>query len=149
MKRTWEPRTAHDVPDGLILFDGVCILCSWWVRFVIKRDPTARFRFSPIQSPFGQALANRLAIDIEIPETNALIDGGLAYFKSDAAIQIITKLPRWRWASVLIVIPRSLRDWIYDRVARNRYRLFGKTDACLMPTPEIASRFIFDASPKN
>jgi predicted DCC family thiol-disulfide oxidoreductase YuxK len=140
----WRPRAVCDIPDGLILFDGVCILCSWRVRFVIERDVSAQFRFAPIQSSYGRALAERLGIDFENPETNAVIVGGRAYFKSDAAIRVLGRLPRWSWSGVFGLVPRMLRDWVYDRVARNRHRFFGRTESCLVPTPEIARRFMFD-----
>ena len=71
------------MPDGLVLFDGVCVLCSGWVRFLLERDSDAIFRFTPIQSPYGRALAQRLGIDPETPQTNAVIIGGRAYFKAD------------------------------------------------------------------
>ena len=145
MHRAWIPKPVRNVPDGTVLFDGVCILCSWWVRFVIERDAAVAFRFVTIQSAYGRGLAERLGIDPETPETNAVFVGDHAYFKSDAAIVILSRLPRWSWVRPLRLAPRILRDWVYDRVARNRYRLFGKTETCLVPTPEIARHFIVDA----
>lgn len=142
--RSWPPVAAPGEPNGLILFDGVCVLCSSWVRFVIERDPAARFRFVAVQSDRGRALAVRLAIDPDTPETNAVILDGQAYFKSDAAIQALSRLPGWSWVRVLGALPRGVRHWAYDRVARNRYRLFGRTDRCLMPTPELRRHFLPD-----
>ena len=83
------PRTIGDAPDRLILFDGVCVLCSWWVRFVIERDAGARFRFVATQTPRGSALATRLGVDVANPETNVAIINGCAYLKSDATICMI------------------------------------------------------------
>jgi predicted DCC family thiol-disulfide oxidoreductase YuxK len=145
MGRDWKPKVVRDVSDGLILFDGVCILCSWWVRFIIKRDVLVRFRFVPIQSSYGAALAANFGIDPKNPETNVVILGGRAYFKSDAAIRVLEGLPRWSWIGVFAFTSRRIRDWIYDRVARNRYSLFGKTETCLIPEPAIAQRFVFSA----
>jgi predicted DCC family thiol-disulfide oxidoreductase YuxK len=141
--REWKSTPAADVDDRTILIDGVCVLCSWWVRFVIERDPTAQFRFVPIQSSCGRDLATRFGIDIENPESNAAVVDGIAYFKSDAALAVLSRLPRWSWVRLFRPLARMIRDWIYDRVARNRYRLFGRTDACLVPTPDITRHFMF------
>ena len=142
--RSWRPKDAPGVPNGLILFDGVCVLCSRSVQFVLERDGDRWFRFTPIQSPFGRALAERLGISPEMPETNAVILRGRAYFKADSAIEVLQRLPRRSWARVLSLAPRSLRDFIYDCVAQRRYRLFGRTDSCMVPTPDINARFVFD-----
>ncbi|MGJ4858573.1 thiol-disulfide oxidoreductase DCC family protein [Labrys sp. La1] len=138
----WRPQPAGDLPDGLILFDGVCVLCSGMVAFVIPRDALSRFRFVAIQSEAGAVLADRFGIRADDPEAVAVISDGIAYFKADAAIAIGRGLPGWRWAVVLKAVPRPVRDFLYDRIARNRYRLFGKRESCLMPTPEIRARFI-------
>jgi predicted DCC family thiol-disulfide oxidoreductase YuxK len=143
--RSWVPVGICDVPDGLILFDGVCLLCSWWVRFVIERDAAAKFRFVPVQSPYGRCLAQSFGIDPDSPETNAVVIGGYAYFKSDGAIEVLGHLPHWSWTGVFRILPRPMRDWLYDRVAGNRYRLFGKTESCLVPMPDIARRFLFES----
>src|SRR5882724_3502164 len=92
MRARWQSIPAPDVADGLILFDGLCVLCSGWVRFVIERDAAERFRFVPIQSPYGSALASRFAISPENPETNAVVLASRAYFKSDAAIAVLSSL---------------------------------------------------------
>jgi predicted DCC family thiol-disulfide oxidoreductase YuxK len=144
MQQSWKPKTIDGVPDGLILFDGVCVLCSGWVRFLIERDPATYFRFTPIQSPYGRLLARELGIDAEAPETNAVIIGGRAYFKCDSVMQALGRVPRWHWVRLLAILPRPLRDWSYDRIAKNRYRLFGKTETCMVPTPEVTRRFVFD-----
>jgi predicted DCC family thiol-disulfide oxidoreductase YuxK len=146
MQRHWKPREIRACPDGIVLFDGVCVLCSWWVRFVVDRDLQAFFRFLPIQAPQGQLLATRLGIDANAPQTNAVIISGRAYFKSDAAIRILERLPRLAWTRWLVLVPRIMRDWIYDRVARNRYWVFGKVDTCLMPTPDLAGHFFSSSS---
>jgi len=142
MGRDWKPMPVRDIADGLILFDGVCVLCSRWVRFIIERDTLARFRFVPIQSAYGDALAAEFGIDRKNPETNAVIIAGRAYFKSDATIRTLARLPGWSWIGMLAFTPRNIRDWLYDRIARNRYSLFGRTETCLMPDPAIAGRFV-------
>ncbi len=146
MPRIWTPEPVKDVPDGTILFDGVCVLCSRWVRFVAARDG-GRFRFVPVQSAYGHALAGQLGIDPAMPESNAVILDGTAYFKSDAALAVLQTLPRWGAAWGLTAAPRGLRDWAYDRVARNRYRLFGRTASCMVPPPGLARRVLHDMPP--
>lgn len=131
------PTPLPGAPDGVVLYDGVCILCSRALRFVAARDPGLRFRFAQVQTGTGRRLALELGIDPDAPDTNALILDGTAWFRSDAALQILSRLPGWSWTALLLHIPRPLRDWIYDRVARNRYRLFGRTETCLMPSPEL------------
>jgi len=144
MKPSWKPKAIDGVPDGLVVFDGVCVLCSGWVQFLLKRDHAQFFRFTPIQSPYGRALAQRLGIDAVAPQTNAVIIGGRAYFKADSAIVALSRMPRWRWVRIFAILPRPVRDWLYDRVARNRYQLFGRTESCMVPTPELMRRFVFD-----
>jgi len=137
----WSPQPAPDEPDGLILFDGVCVFCSRWVRFVIDRDPERRFRFMAIQSEPGRALAARYGIDPDAPQTNAVVWGGRVHFKSDAALTVLGQLARTRPLGLLKAVPRVLRDPVYDLVAGNRYRIFGRTDVCMVPAPEDRSRF--------
>jgi predicted DCC family thiol-disulfide oxidoreductase YuxK len=134
VKRDWTPVPAGEVEDGLILFDGVCVLCSGWVAFVIKRDPHARFRFLPIQTPRGRKIARRFGIDGEAPETNVVVQHGEALFKFDTVLAVLGEMPGWRWLTILRHLPRGLRDWLYDRIARNRYAVFGKRAICRLPT---------------
>jgi predicted DCC family thiol-disulfide oxidoreductase YuxK len=143
--RDWHPLPARDLPDRLILFDGVCVLCSRWVAFVIAHDPDARYRFIPIQTPRGRQLAERFHIDAENPETNVIIAGGHANFKLESALVVLADFPGWRWTRIAYLLPRRVRDFLYDRIAQNRYRLFGRRASCLMPTPDVSSRFLADA----
>ncbi len=138
----WSPQPAPDEPDGLILFDGVCVFCSRWVRFVIDRDPERRFRFLPIQSDAGRALAERHGIDPEAPQTNAAVLNGRIHFKSDAALTVLGALPKTRALAALKVVPRLLRDPVYDLIAKNRYAIFGRTEACMVPSAQDRARFI-------
>ncbi|WP_439550334.1 thiol-disulfide oxidoreductase DCC family protein [Falsiroseomonas sp.] len=133
----WAPKRVQGIPDGTVLYDGVCVICSAAFRFVAARDPEARFKFTAVQDRLGQRMAGLLGIDAVMPESNAVVVDGIAYMKSDAAIQVLTRLPRYGWARHLRHVPRGLRNWVYDRVARNRYRLFGKTETCMVPGPEL------------
>lgn len=128
--------------DDIILYDGVCIFCSSWVRFVASRDVAKRFRFTPIQSDYGTRLAQHFGIDPNDPDTNAVIHGGEAYFKSDAALTVLSQLPRWGWARVLFALPAALRNPVYNLVARNRYRIFGRSEVCMVPDASLRERVI-------
>jgi predicted DCC family thiol-disulfide oxidoreductase YuxK len=142
--RDWNSLPAGDLPDRLILFDGVCVLCSRWVAFVIAHDPDARYRFAAIQTPRGRQLAERFRIDVDHPETNVIIAGGRAYFKLESALVVLADFPGWRWTRIAYLLPKRVRDFLYDRIAQNRYRLFGRRASCLVPTPDVASRFLPD-----
>jgi predicted DCC family thiol-disulfide oxidoreductase YuxK len=130
--------------DDVILYDGVCVLCSGWVRFVTRRDVTRRFRFTPIQSPYGRALARALGIDPDEPDTNAVILDGQALRRSDAALAVVSTLPGWAWVRVLCCVPQPLRDLVYTLIARNRYRIFGRHDVCDLGGAALAGRIIVD-----
>jgi len=133
----WQPVAMPGLPEGIVLFDGVCVLCSHWARFLIARDPEARFRLLAIQTEEGRVFAERLGISVDAPETNAVVLGGRVLFKSDAALAVLGRLPRWGWVRPLALLPRWFRHAAYDVVARNRYRLFGRTETCMMPTPSM------------
>jgi predicted DCC family thiol-disulfide oxidoreductase YuxK len=130
--------------DGVILYDGVCVLCSGWMRFVLDRDVNRTFRFTPIQSPYGRALAQKLGIDPDDPDTNAVIINGSAWRRSDAALQVVSRLPRWSWVRGLKAAPRPLRDLVYRLVARTRYRIFGRHQTCDIGAGRYADRVILD-----
>ena len=133
--------------DDVILYDGVCVFCSRWMRFVGSRDVAARFRLTAIQSPYGTRLAQVFGIDTNDPDTNAVVHGGIAYFKSDGALTVLSHLPRWRWTRVLFLVPKPLRDAVYNLVARNRYRIFGKFDACFVPDADMRARVVEELQP--
>jgi predicted DCC family thiol-disulfide oxidoreductase YuxK len=126
--------------DDVILYDGACVFCSRWIRFIAARDRDKRFRFTAIQSSYGTRLAQALRIDPDDPDSNAVIHGGVAYFKSDAALTVLSNLPGWGWVRILRSFPKPLRDAIYNLVARNRYRIFGKYDACFVPDAAMKAR---------
>jgi predicted DCC family thiol-disulfide oxidoreductase YuxK len=126
--------------DDVILYDGVCVFCSRWIRFVAARDADRRFRFTAIQSGYGTRLAQAFGINPDDPDTNAVIHGGVAYFKSDGALTVLSNLPGWGWVRVLLWLPKSLRDPVYNLVARNRYRIFGRYEACFIPGAGLKAR---------
>jgi predicted DCC family thiol-disulfide oxidoreductase YuxK len=128
----------------LIVYDGVCVLCSRTIRFIAERDRAENFRFVPLQSPYGRLLAERVGISIDNPETFVAILGGAAAFRSDAALGILARLPGFAWTAALRTIPRPLRDGVYNLIARNRYRWFGRYDQCRLPPPSLAARVIED-----
>lgn len=137
-----ERETVVGEPDGLILFDGVCVFCSAWVRLVLKHDRDRRFVFLPIQTERGRALAERLEIDADRPRTNAVLMDGQVWVRSDAALKVLAAMPSTRALAILQIAPRRLRDPIYDLIAANRYRIFGRTQTCMVPVPEDRSRFL-------
>lgn len=126
----------------IMVFDGVCNLCSAAVRFILRHDEHGRIRFVPLQSPTGQELLRRHGLDSSTTETFLLIKGLRAYVRSDAALEVVKDLGRWRWLRALRVVPRAPRDWLYTTVARNRYRWFGKRPTCYVPTAEQRARFL-------
>jgi predicted DCC family thiol-disulfide oxidoreductase YuxK len=137
--------------DGIILYDGICVLCSGWMRFVLNRDLARRFRFTPIQSAYGRVLAQALDINPDDPDTNAVIVGRIAYRRSDAALAVISRLPGWAWVRRLKYVPRPLRDLIYRAIARTRYRVFGRHLVCDIGANRYSDRVLleFQSSPHS
>lgn len=126
-----------------LLFDGVCNLCESSVQFILKRDPRGIFRFASLQSPIGQALLEKFRLPRGDFDTMVLIEGELIYTRSSAALRIVKRLPfPWPILYIFVVVPKFIRDLFYRILARNRYRWFGKKAECLIPTPEIRSRFL-------
>ena len=138
----WSPCPCPDEPDGLILFDGVCVFCSRWVRLVMRLDRERRFRFLPIQSDRGRTLAVQHGIDPDAPETNAVVWDGRIWFKSDAALTVLGVFPNTAPLAMLKGVPRALRDPLYDLIARNRYRIFGRKAQCMVPSAAERERFL-------
>ncbi|MBQ0733260.1 thiol-disulfide oxidoreductase DCC family protein [Aquimarina celericrescens] len=128
----------------IILFDGVCNLCNNAINFVIKRDKNDVFRYASLQSEIGKKLIAERNIDISKIDSILLIDPKIAYYhKSTAALQISKQLSGiYPLLSVFLVVPQSLRDWVYDIIAKNRYKWFGKKESCMIPTPELKALFI-------
>ena len=127
----------------VILFDGVCNLCTGSVRFVIERDSRKQFRFASLQSPVAEKLLGPQRNEADRLESVVLVVGARIYRKSSAALLIVRRLDGlWPLLSVLLAIPRPLRDAVYDWIGRRRYRMFGKRAACWKPQPELADRFL-------
>ncbi len=127
----------------IILFDGVCNLCSAWVLFVIRRDPKGRFKFAALQSAVATDMLRPHDISAEAMRSIVLIDGSRCLTKSDAVLEIARGLSTpWPLFGSLRLIPRFVRDAAYDFVARHRYHWFGKRGSCMVPTAELRSRFL-------
>lgn len=127
----------------LILFDGVCNFCSKSVIFIIKRDPQKIFKFVSLQSPGGQEILQKFNLPADIFETFVLIEEDGYYLKSGAALRITKRLSRlWPLLYIFIIVPRCIRDFLYDLFAKYRYELFGKREMCFTPTQDIRDRFI-------
>lgn len=127
----------------LVVFDGVCKLCNRAVNFIIKRDPDAKFLFVPIQSPLARGLMEKHRVNQTGVDTFVLIKAGQCFTQSDAALAIAKDLSGcWPMLRFLSLFPRSLRDYVYRVIARNRYRIFGRYKACKMPDEDYKSRFL-------
>jgi len=137
------PRQTYDARQPLIVFDGVCVFCSGFVQLILKLDREKRFRFATAQSPLGEALFRQHGLPTDDYDSNLAIIGGAAFTKLDSFIAVMDALGwPWRVAKALLILPRPLRDWLYDRVARNRYALFGRKDSCDIPSAELRERLI-------
>lgn len=135
-------RSDREMPR-IVVFDGICNLCNGAVNFIIARDTQCRFLFASRQGDIGRKILTDLGIDADDPETFVLVKQGRHFVKSDAALEIARDLNgAWRALRILAVIPRPLRDSFYDWLARNRYRLFGRRESCLLPTAELRNRFL-------
>ena len=126
-----------------VLFDGVCNLCNGFVQFVIMRDPDARFRFAALQSDAAASLLRDAGVTPPLPDSLILVEDGRVYFRSAAALRVARRL-RFPWpiAYALVVVPRVIRDRVYDVIAAHRYRWFGRRESCMVPTPDLKKRFL-------
>lgn len=156
MKGQGAQTAVEPVHHPVLLFDGVCNLCNGAVQFIIRRDRRAIIRFAPLQweglshwlqtnnvetSVISSILSSRLSSDA--PDTVMLVDKGKVYVKSDAALHVARYLDGgWPMLGLMGLVPRSIRNFLYDLIARNRYRWFGKREVCMIPTPDLQSRFI-------
>jgi predicted DCC family thiol-disulfide oxidoreductase YuxK len=144
---TTDPPTGSDAwaPDGLMVFDGVCNFCAGSVRLVLRMDRRQVIRFTAVQSAYGRALCLRHGIDPDDPSTFLFFDRGVPLPASDGMVALLARMPSpWRWLRVLAAVPRAVRDAVYRWIARNRYRLFGRRESCIVPTPALRARFIDD-----
>jgi predicted DCC family thiol-disulfide oxidoreductase YuxK len=129
--------------QDVILFDGVCNLCNGAVNFIIDHDPKGKFKFAALQSEYGQLELDRLGYDTQEFDSLVLLSKGEVFIKSTAALKIANKLSgMYPMLYLFIIIPAPLRDWVYNIIAENRYKWWGKRDSCRMPTPELRQRFM-------
>jgi len=136
--------TTHSpAAHPIVLFDGVCNFCNSAVAWIIRRDRRGVFRFASLQSSAGRAAVMAAHGPAELPDSVVLITGGVVLVRSDAAIAIVRGLGfPWSLACVALILPRPLRDGLYSWIARNRYRWFGKREACMVPEPHLRERFL-------
>jgi len=135
------PPFADDRP--VIIFDGYCALCVGWAAFMLRHDHAGKYRLLAAESPLGQALYVHYGLDPQDYETNILIADGVAWFKSEGSIRMAEGLGfPWSLAAMLRILPREWRDFLYETLARNRLRWFGKRTTCYLPDPKFAGRFL-------
>lgn len=129
--------------EKIILFDGVCNFCNYWVNFAIKRDRNKKLKFTPLQGETAKQLLPQYNINPTSLSSVIFIDKGKAFTQSSAAIRICLYLNGgWKLFYGLMIIPKFIRDPIYNIIARNRYKWFGKKESCRVPTPELKERFL-------
>lgn len=140
LRRVNEPATPS---NPIVLFDGVCNLCNASVQWIVRRDRAARFRFAALQSAAGRAaLAATGPLDTQ-PDSVVLIHEGRRHLRTDAALHIARLLGfPWSLCAIFLLVPRFLRDPAYRLIARHRYRWFGKSESCMVPTPALRARFL-------
>lgn len=127
----------------VILYDGVCGLCDRFVQFIITRDSSARIKLAPLQSESAITLLQKVHLSVAALSTVVLIEEEKCYIKSAAVLRSLNYLDgAWKFFTILRIIPAPISDFVYDFVARNRYRWFGKFDACVIPSAEIRNRFL-------
>ena len=127
----------------VILFDGVCNFCDATVNFIIRQDKKNVFLFAALQSEPGKKLLEEYKIDWKANDSFVVIENGKAYQKSNAALKIYNKLPwYWKWTQVFWIVPRFIRDGVYNFIAKNRYKWFGKKDQCMIPAPGVKDKFL-------
>ena len=127
----------------MILFDGVCNFCNAIVNFIIRQDKKNVFLFAALQSAAGEELLKQYKIDWKANDSFVVIENGKAYQKSEAALRLYNRLPwYWKWTQVFWIVPKFIRDAVYNLIAKNRYSWFGKKEECVVPTAEIKAKFL-------
>lgn len=133
----------NEICDRVVFFDGVCNFCNYWVNFAIKRDKKKKLKFAPLQGETAKVVFQKQSLSTSTLSTVVFIEEGKVYTQSSAALRICRHLDGgWKLFYGLIVIPKFIRDAIYNVIAKNRYRWFGKTESCMIPTPEMKKRFL-------
>lgn len=136
------PREADAAAGAVIVFDGICVLCNGWVRFLLKHDRRGRYRFAAMQTDAGRALLALHGLDPDDPVSFLLVEDGRAWTDTDAIVRVLAGLGgAWKLAGATLLAPRAVRDPLYRLLARNRYRWFGTT-ACHVPGEGERWRFI-------
>ena len=135
--------STSEVQNPVILFDGVCNFCNGSVLFILNRDPSGIFRFAPLQSETGKNLLSKFDLPNDKFDSIILVENNEYYLRSTAALKILQRLGAlWKIVYVFMLVPRPVRDYIYDIVARNRYKWYGKRAECMIPSSDIESRFL-------
>jgi predicted DCC family thiol-disulfide oxidoreductase YuxK len=128
---------------AVILFDGICNFCNDRINFIIRHDKRDYFRYTPMQSETGMKIMKENNLDATSPDSFFLVENGKSYDRSTAALRIVRKLSgAWPLLYFFIIVPKFLRDIGYKIVAKNRYKWWGKKDACMIPTPEVRQKFL-------
>lgn len=126
----------------VILFDGVCNLCSSSVQFILKRDKQKKFRFASLQSAYGQKILNQFNLPQDNFNSFILYQDGKIFSKSTGALKMFLQLNGWKWIKIFWLVPKFIRDAIYNLIAKNRYKWFGKKEECWVPTADLRERFL-------
>ena len=138
-----EPATYLKNNNLIILFDGLCNLCNGLVNFIIKRDKLGKFKLASLQSKIGIGLTKKFNIDTNFVDSVVLIKNEKVFLKSSAVLEILKDMPiGWWWFRIGIILPKVMRDWLYDIMAKHRYRIFGKKDLCPIPPKDVQDRFL-------
>lgn len=128
--------------ERLVLFDGVCNFCNGAVNFIIRHDGEKKFKFAPLQSEIGQQMQAKYGIGEDV-DSIILVENDKAYTHSTAGLRVAKGLGSiWSLGYVFIIVPSFIRDFFYRLFAKYRYRLFGRTEACMLPTPDVRERFL-------
>lgn len=131
------------ISKPIILFDGICNLCNGSVLFVIKHDPDKKFLFASLQSEAGQKLLTQYQLPTQNFNSFTLVQDDKVFIKSTAALKVVRQLKgACSWLYIFIIVPKFIRDGVYTLIAKNRYKWFGKKDACMIPTPALKERFL-------
>lgn len=136
-------RIEQQMNSPVILFDGICNYCNAMVNFIIRQDKKKIFRFAALQSGAGQEILREFDLPKNNLESFILVDNGKIYQRSSAALRLYHKLSwYWKWTLVFWIVPKFIRDGVYNLVAKNRYKWFGKKERCMIPLPEVRDRFL-------
>jgi predicted DCC family thiol-disulfide oxidoreductase YuxK len=130
------------LPHPVILFDGLCNFCDSSVQFVIKHDKKRLFRFAALQSEFGQGVLTQFGLPTKELNSFILLQDGKIHTKSSGGLRVFMQFGgAWQLLGVFLLVPAFIRNWVYDWIARNRYKWFGKKEACMIPSPEVRALF--------